>query len=83
MLVNPVLTICILMKDYYDIDRIEAVKARIARMPHFRFFISSQYRAEPKYDIYVVSDETLIMLKNIKADKDVMRYIDMISVNEI
>lgn len=65
MLVNPVPAICILVKDYYDIEKIEVMKAKIAKMPHFRFFISPQYRAEPKYDIYVVSDKPAQMLMNI------------------
>lgn len=83
MLVNPVPTICILVKDYYNIEAIENIKALVAKMPHFRFFISSQYKSEPKYDIYVVSDKPAIMMQNITSNKLVMQYIDQISVNEL
>ena len=67
MLVTPVSTICILVKDYYDIEKIEAMKAKIAKLPDFRFFISPQYIDEPKYDIYVVSDSPAKMLLNIQC----------------
>ena len=83
MLVNPVPAICILVKDYYDIEAIENIKALIAKLPHFRFFISTQYRAEPKYDIYVVSDKPALMMKNIMKNKLIMQYIDIISVNDV
>jgi hypothetical protein len=83
MLVQPVPTICILLKDYYDIEAVENIKALVAKMPHFRFFISPQYRKEPRYDIYVVSDKPAIMMHNITSNKLIMQYIDMISVNEV
>lgn len=67
MLVSPVPTVCILVKDCYDIDKIETIKAKIAKMPHFRFFISPQYTDEPKYDIYAVSDNPPQMLMEIHS----------------
>jgi hypothetical protein len=57
-----VTTICLLVKNYYDVDKIESIKAKIAKLPTFRFFISPQYTDEPKYDIYVVSDDPRKML---------------------
>ena len=52
-------------------------------MPHFRFFISTQYKSEPKYDIYVVSDKPALMMKYITSNKLIMQYVDIISVNEV
>jgi hypothetical protein len=67
MLIQPVPTICILLKDYYDIEKIEALKAKIAKLPDFRFFISPQYTDEPKYDIYVVSNSPAKMLLTLQV----------------
>lgn len=84
MLSNPLIhTICILIKDFYDIEAIETIKHRIAKKPCFRFFISPQHKAEPKYDIYVVSDKPVLMLKEITSDKLIMKHVEMISVNEV
>jgi hypothetical protein len=62
-----VTTVCILLKDYYDIEKIEALKAKIAKLPDFRFFISPQYTDEPKYDIYVVSNSPAKMLLTLQV----------------
>lgn len=83
MLVSPIITICILVKDYYDIESIEKIKGVVSKLSHFRFFISPQYTNEPKYDIYVVSDSPIRMLKDIKNNNNLMKYIDSISVNEV
>lgn len=83
MLLCPVPTICILVKDYYDIDKIESMKAKIAKLPDFRFFISSQYTDEPKYDIYVVAGDPEKMIENIEQTNDLIQYIDIITVNKV
>ena len=84
MLSNPekLHVVCILVKDYWDIGRIEELKAKIAQIPNFRFFISPQYTQEPRFDIYVVADKPELMMGIIKLHS-MMKYIEDISVNDI
>lgn len=75
--------VCILIKDYYDIDAIEKIKSVVSVAPYFRFFISPQYMPEPKYDIYIMCDEPEEMTNWIMGVKDLMKYIDSVIVNRI
>lgn len=83
MLSNPELhAVCILVKDYWDVGKIEEIKSKIAQLPNFRFFISPQYRKEPRFDIYVVADKPELMMAIIKM-LSIMKDIEDISVNEV
>jgi hypothetical protein len=83
MLINPEIhAVCILVKDYYNIEIIERIKADIAKIPGFRFFISPQYRIEPKYDIYVAADHPQAMMATINV-LSIKEYIEQISVNKV
>lgn len=83
MLENPEIhAVCILVKDYYNIDTIERIKATIAEIPGFRFFISPQYRIEPIYDIYVAADKPQTMMATINV-LSIKQYIDEITVEKI
>lgn len=85
MLLNPAKlhVIGVLMKDYYDIEGIEKLKKIISKHPDFRFFISPQYRDEPRYDIYIMVNEPENMLNWILYNDDLMEYIDRVDISEI
>jgi len=83
MLSSPEIhAVCILVKDYYDIEAIEKIKSVVAKMPYFRFFISPQYRKEPKYDVYIVTNDPEKMIESIEQT-DLTEYIDIIAVNKV